>query len=159
VSDYLLQVRVQNKPLTLAMRAAGYKSATAFSKACGISGMTISRYLNCQLSPLTPTGKWKIAVLQMSKRLSVLPEDLFPEQYRKHLFKTREIEIFLSLENMVDIGMLQPCDPPDVLMEMHESGRPLEVTRIIRNEPTKPPPPTLSSDAIVELLMQHAVKS
>jgi RNA polymerase sigma factor (sigma-70 family) len=44
-------------------------------------------------------------------------------------------------------------------MEMHESGRPLEVTRIIRDEPTKPPPPTLSSDAIVEQLMQHAVKS
>lgn len=90
-ADFRVTIVVRNKRLMSAIERAGFKSAKAFSVACGVSYHSTIQYLNLTLAPLDKTGNWRPAVDKMAAKLLTPPEELFPPNFIKSAFAKNRV--------------------------------------------------------------------
>jgi RNA polymerase sigma factor (sigma-70 family) len=100
MKDYRIIVKIKNNYMLKAMERSGIYTANALSRVSGVSPGTVGGFLNLKKSAYNKFGKIKKSVLQISKILKVLPEDLFPPQ---HLTDTLENNIAFAEANYAEI--------------------------------------------------------
>ena len=81
MKDYRVSVKVRNNYMLKAMEAVGIYTAAQLSRASGVQQSTIGVFLNLKQTPYNRDGSMKKAILDISKVLKILPEDLFPPQH------------------------------------------------------------------------------
>ena len=111
-ADYIIRIKIKNGPLLRAIRSRGYKSASAFALACGISPTSIGKYLGLQLPALTKTGRWAPSVEKMAHHLRLPPEFLFPEQHLTQALKRSTGEFEMSRDE-VQLFLAHDEDDPE----------------------------------------------
>ena len=103
MKDYRIIVKVKNNYMLKAMEKSGFHTAAALSRASGVTQITIGNFLNLKKPAYNTFGKIKKSVLQISKILKVLPEDLFPPQ---HLTDALENNIAFAEANYAEIQQI-----------------------------------------------------
>lgn len=98
--DYILQVRVKNGPMLRALRASGYPTVAALSRASGVSAQQIGLYLNLKSVPLKQDGAFREDVQTIAAYLHADPEDLFPPQHLRRKLATNTGETEVSTEEI-----------------------------------------------------------
>jgi DNA-directed RNA polymerase sigma subunit (sigma70/sigma32) len=110
VTDYILQIKVKNGPMLRAMRAAGFKTASALAIAARVEPAQIGEYLNLKRSPVNKDGSWSVKVVRIADALGAVPENLFPPQHYREVLKINSGEIEASLEDVMAY-LPKPSDP------------------------------------------------
>jgi RNA polymerase sigma factor (sigma-70 family) len=112
-------VTVKNARLLRAMEAAGFDTAAALSRACGVQQGIVGDYLNLKLAPLAPDGEWRASILKISEALRRLPEDLFPPEFLRAALKTNRVEREVpadQIPNLLGQGQSIAYDPGQALV-------------------------------------------
>jgi DNA-directed RNA polymerase specialized sigma24 family protein len=94
MSDFrvTVTVTVKNARMLRAMDAAGFDTAVALSRACGVAQTFVGAYLGLKLAPLKEDGEWRASILKIAEALRTLPEDLFPPAFLNAALKTNRVE-------------------------------------------------------------------
>ena len=117
MKDYLVTITVKNNVLLQAMRENGIYTAAELSRKSGVSQQAIGFYLNLKVTTTTANGDFKSNIVEISKALKRLPEDLFPPQHlSKKLDKNK---VFVEL-NLLDVENIISYKNTDELLEFKE---------------------------------------
>ncbi len=130
IKDYDITVKVRNNYLLAKMRARGYFTIAALSRACGVRQKKIGLFVNLAYAPFrSPPGKlgtrnmcWVKDALRLAKHFRCLPEDLFPPQHIRKSLPLNQASFEASFE---DVGWLlngaeRLALPPDQHIETEE---------------------------------------
>lgn len=112
--DYVLQIKVKNGPMLRAIRARGFDTVSALSRACGIAQPTLTNFLNLKDPPIGLRGEIKPAVYRLAEFLRCNPMDLFPEQHYRQALKNNKAEVEVSLDEISNVeGVIDPLKIED----------------------------------------------
>jgi RNA polymerase sigma factor (sigma-70 family) len=106
--DFHVTVRVKNARLLRRMRAAGFDTTAAFSRACGVDVGGIGDLLSMKRSPLVKTNEWSAAAYSISSALRCEPEDIWPEHIARLKARDGSVSFEASLE---EVQMLTTPSP------------------------------------------------
>lgn len=121
-ADFRVTIVVRNKRLLQAIKRAGFKSAKAFSEACGVSYSTVIRYLNLTLAPIDKSDNWRPSVDKIAATLLVPPNDLFPQNFLNTAFAKNRVTRDVTEFELAGIAADQVSDetPERALMLKRE---------------------------------------
>jgi hypothetical protein len=91
VKEFRVEVKVKNNLLLGAMERAGFRTASAFAAASGVSQIHVGQYLNIKKAPMFQNGVWLPSALKMAKCLRTLPEELFPRAYLRDVLTQNRV--------------------------------------------------------------------
>jgi len=101
VKDYLVQVRVRSGPFKRAMQCAGFKTAVALSRACGVHQAVIGKYFGLQYAPYAKrSGELTPDIIKIAAVLKCHPDSLFPERHLHDPLKTNSSNAELNLDEV-----------------------------------------------------------
>jgi RNA polymerase sigma factor (sigma-70 family) len=122
MSDYRLNIKVQNARILRRMEAAGIWSASELARQVGACPTIIGELLNLKKPAFTKRGEWRPTVHKISAVLNCMPEDLFSDAQRETQLKTNRAYIETSEAEISFVLAQRSQDslPPDKIFEQEQ---------------------------------------
>jgi hypothetical protein len=126
--DYFVTIKIRNNRLLEKMRACGYETNAALSRASGLQATAISAYLGLKHPPIRKGGGWNAQVLTLSEHLKCLPEDLFPAAHLSAPLRKNTAEFKADASDICEISaaLRSMALPADEKMMISESKHALD---------------------------------
>ena len=134
MKDYQITLKIKNNIMLTAMKKAGFDTAASLSRATGVCQITTGYYLNLVTTPYNKRkkdGLFKQTILDISRVLKTLPEDLFPPQHLKKALSKNKLTTEVSLS---ELECITNNSNPEKLIEFKEQKNEIDASLSTLND-------------------------